>query len=439
MTLRADDIDEWAENIVDYSLEIEEGDRFRVAFRPAARDLGLAVYEKAVDRGAHVDYDFLDEGFDRAYLNNADEDQLEEPIPDYRIDEAEDVDKRLFIRGPENATELADVPADVQQQAAKRPGKDELREAKRDTTWSLTQYPTPALAQKAGMSTEAYEDFVLDACVKDWYEESRDYLGLKEIVDEGSEVRIIGEDTDLTFSIDGYDGLDRLGLLSDGTANVPGGEVFTTPVKESFEGEIYFDLPTTVGGEMVEGVHLEFGEDGRIVSYEAEDGDELLEQKIETDEGSHYIGEFGIGTNFDIDRTTKDILFDEKIGGTIHLAVGRAYDEAVAPAVGYDDVDNPGMDEDAFQDAVDEARTAIHLGEYDERISAVGNQQRQVMAAVRDVWEDRETELADTKDEQVNDSAVHWDMIKDLREDAELRIDGETVLKDGEFVDLEDL
>lgn len=439
MTLRSDEIDDWAETIVEYSLEIEEGDRFEVTFEPEARDLALAVYEKAVEVGAHADYDVTDEGFKRAYLQNADEDQLEEPVPDYRIEEVEDLDKRLKIRAPENATELADVPPEVQQQAAKRPGNDELREAAMDADWSLTQYPTPALAQKAGMSTESYEEFVLDACVKDWEEESRKYRELKEIVDAGSEVRILGEGTDLTFSIDGYDGLDRLGLLSDGTANVPGGEVFTTPVKESFEGEVYFELPTTVGGEMVEGVTLEFGEDGRIVSYDAEDGAELLEQKIETDEGSHYIGEFGIGTNFEIDRTTKDILFDEKIGGTIHLAVGRAYADAITPAVEYDDVENPGMDEDAFHDAVDDAKAAIHLGEYDEVISSIGNDQRQVMAAVREQWDERADALAEEKEDQRNSSMVHWDMIKDLREDGELRIDGETVLQDGEFVDLEDL
>jgi aminopeptidase len=434
--MRPDYIDDWAELIVDYSLDIEEDDRFRVSFEYEGRELAEAVIEYASEQGADVYYDLNDSGLERASMKHADEDVLTKPVPEYKLEEARELDKRLHIRAPSNTSEMADVPAEKQQAARDVEGQAEMREEMiENTTWSLTQYPTQALAQNAGMSSEEYEDFVIDACVRDWDEERQNYMELKDIVDDGSEVTIKGDGTELSFSIEGYDDLDRIGLLSDGTANVPGGEVFTTPEKHSFEGEIYFELPAMVDGAEVKGMHLEFGEDGRIIEYSAEKGEDLLEQKIETDEGSHYVGEFGIGTNLGIDTATRDILFDEKIGGTIHLAVGNAYRDALeATDDAYDDLDHD-MDPDEFEDLQERTVEALKDGSYGDTITSVANEKRQVMASIRDRYEDLEA----AKDDQQNRSVVHWDMIKDLRDTGELWIDDHLVLEDGEFVGLEDL
>ncbi len=434
--MRPDYIDDWAELIVDYSLDIGKEDRFRVTFEYEGRPLAEAVIEYAAEQGADVYYDLSDSGLDRATMKHEDEDVLTEPVPEYKLEEAQELDKRLHIRAPSNTSEMSDVPAEKQQASRDVTGQAELREEMiENTDWSLTQYPTQALAQNAGMSSEEYEDFVIDACVRDWDKERQNYMELKDIVDEGSEATIKGNGTELSFSIEGYDGLDRVGLLSDGTANVPGGEVFTTPERHSFEGEIYFELPAMVDGEEVKGMHLEFGDDGRIVEYSAEKGEDLLEQKIETDEGSHYVGEFGIGTNLGIDTATRDILFDEKIGGTIHLAIGNAYRDALEAADdAYDDLDHD-IDDDEFEELQERTIQALKKDMYDSVLTSVSNEKRQVMASIRDRYED----LEETKDGQQNRSVVHWDMIKDLRETGELWIDDHLVLEDGDFVGLEDL
>lgn len=401
-----------------------------------ARDLALAVYEKAIERGALVSTNVGDDEFVRAFYQNADEDQLTAPVPEYKLEKLRATDKYLSLRAPQNATELADVPPEKRQLAQQAPGSEEMQEERlANTRWSLTQYPTKALAQNAGMSTEEYWNFVINACVRDWEEEREKYMGLKEIVDAGSEVRLLAENTDLRFSIEGYDGVDRVGVLSDGTSNIPGGEVFTTPVKESFEGHVYFDLPAMVSGQEVSGIRLEFGEDGRIVDYSAEKGEELLEEKLDTDEGSRFIGEFGIGTNFGIDQPSRDILFDEKIGGTIHLAVGRAYKDCMEPNVDYDDIDNPGLGEEAFRQAVDQAVEALQDDSYTEAVNEVSNGERQVMAATRERFE----ELEENLEEQQNSSLTHWDMITDLREEGKLLIDGEVIMEEGEFVGVDGL
>ncbi|MDY6771415.1 MAG: aminopeptidase [Candidatus Nanohaloarchaea archaeon] len=435
--MRPDYLDDWADLLVDYSLDIDEGDRFRVSFDYDAKPLAAAVIERAADEGADVYYDINDSELDRLSMKAADEEQLQQPVPDHKLEEAEELDKRLHIRAPSNTSEMADIDPEKQQAAKQSPGRGELRkELLENTDWSLTQYPTQALAQNAGMSTEEYEEFVVEACVRDWEEETRRYQELKQIVDDASEVRIKGEKTDLSFSIDGYNDLDRVGLYSDGTANVPGGEVFTTPEKHSFEGEIYFELPAMVDGQEAKGMHLVFGDDGDIEEYAADKGEELLVEKIETDDGSSFIGEFGIGTNKGIDQATRDILFDEKIGGTIHLAVGNAYRKGIVAGAGaYDDVDHDEIGDERYDELVDETVAALEDGSYGDVIDTHPNDERTVMSRIRDRYEELEAE----KDSQQNQSVVHWDMIKDLRDNGELWLDDQLILEDGEFVGLDDL
>ncbi|MFB6217201.1 MAG: aminopeptidase, partial [Candidatus Aenigmatarchaeota archaeon] len=168
------------------------------------------------------------------------------------------------------------------------------------------------------------EEFVVDAVTEiDWEELEKKNAEIKEIFDNAEEVRIVGEGTDLTLSL-----ANREGIPDNGCHNVPSGEVFYAPMKESLEGRVRFSYPGIESGNEVSGIELVF-ENGKIVEYSAEKNEEFLEKMIETDEGSHYIGELGIGTNRQIDRYIKNTLFDEKIGGTIHLAIGRAYEKCV--------------------------------------------------------------------------------------------------------------
>jgi len=171
------------------------------------------------------------------------------------------------------------------------------------------------------MSLKEYEDSVYSAILFDWNKQIKRMQKLKEIMDETNEVRLVGDDTDLTLSIKG-----RNSIVGGPTHNVPGGEVFTAPVDDSAEGEIFFDLPAVVYGKLVDGIKLRF-EKGEIVDYSANRNQALLKNMIETDDGSRRLGELGIGTNSGINKFTKNILFDEKIGDTIHLAIGRAYKE----------------------------------------------------------------------------------------------------------------
>lgn len=171
------------------------------------------------------------------------------------------------------------------------------------------------------MSLSEYEDFLYGAILRDWSKERATMEKVKEALDKGDTVHIEGVDTDLTMSVKG-----RNAVVGDATHNVPGGETYTAPLDESAEGEIYFDFPGIVYGQEVRDIRLRF-EKGKVVDYSASKNESLLKTMLNTDKGSRRIGELGIGTNYGIDRFTKNILLDEKIGGTIHLALGRAYKE----------------------------------------------------------------------------------------------------------------
>jgi aminopeptidase len=194
--------------------------------------------------------------------------------------------------------------------------------------WALTLFPTQALAQESEMSLEEYEEFVFEAMalneddpVRFWREKAGEQGRLIERLERAREVKIVGPGTDLTLSIEG-----RRFLNGDGKHNMPCGEVFTGPVEDSANGEIYFGVPSAVAGREVSGVRFRF-EEGRVVEASAEKGEEYLKAMLDADDGARYLGELGIGTNFGIPRATRNILFDEKLGGTVHLAIGRSYEK----------------------------------------------------------------------------------------------------------------
>jgi len=232
----------------------------------------------------------------------------------------ETCDALIAIDAPENTREGADVPAarTAAAQGAYRPSLE--RVFNHELPWVGCQYPTPALAQDAGMSTDAFADLLYDACLRDWDAERERMRRYAEKFDAADEVRIVAPDTDLRLSLAG-----RTMQVDAGGANMPGGEFFGCPVEDSAEGTIVFgEYPAVYLGHEVTGIRLRF-EGGRVVDASAEQNEEFLLETLDSDEGARGLGELGIGCNPGITRHMRNTLFDEKIDGTVHLAVGNGF------------------------------------------------------------------------------------------------------------------
>ncbi|MFC6614051.1 aminopeptidase [Halopenitus salinus] len=311
-------IREHAEVIVDHSTGIESGENVVIQLPPEAEDLAVALHELCGDRGANPIWVSNSDRASRAFKRATD--SFDEPSHELAF--FEETDAFIIARGGANVTEGADV--DPETNAAYNRARRDIKEERLSKTWCLTQAPTSGHAQLAGMSTEAYENFVYDAVSLDWDAQREFQAQLVEILDDAEEIRIrSGEETDVRMSIAGNTALNDYG-----EANLPGGEVFTAPVRESVDGEVYFDLPLYRYGREIEGVRLRF-DDGQVVSHSAERNEDLLASILDTDDGSRYLGELGIGMNRQIDRFTYNMLFDEKMGDTVHMAVGSAYEDCV--------------------------------------------------------------------------------------------------------------
>jgi aminopeptidase len=271
------------------------------------------------------------EGQSVAYFRHASDAQLEWVSPTARW-EAEECDANIVIGADTNTRELSQVPPE--RQAKRRAATRALmettmrRSAEGDFRWVYTLYPTSAYASDAEMSLEDFENFYYGACFADaadpvgaWRDAAEEWKRLADWIEGHEEVRVTAPGTDVTLGIGG-----RRFIAADGEHNMPDGEFFTAPIEDSVEGEVSFSLPAMVGGREVVGAHLRF-EGGRVVDATAERGEEFLVSLLDTDEGSRRLGELGIGTNFGIDRGTRDVLLDEKIGGTVHMAVGASYPE----------------------------------------------------------------------------------------------------------------
>ncbi|WP_380674351.1 aminopeptidase [Salinigranum sp. GCM10025319] len=320
---------EHAEIIADHSTGIEAGENVVIAMPREAEDLAVALHEIVGDRGANPVYLNNSERASRAFLRaRAAEDEDDEAgagefeTPDHQLALYEESDVVVVARGGANVSEQSDVAPGTT--AAYRRAMQPVLKERLSKRWCLTQYPTSGHAQLAGMSTEAYENFVWDAVGLDWDAQREHQAEMVEILDGADEVRIrSGDGTDVTMSIAGNTTLNDYG-----EKNLPGGEVFTAPVKDSVEGEVHFDMPLYRQGREIEGVRVRFAE-GRVESYSAERNEEVLDGVFDTDEGARHLGELGIGMNRDIDQFTYNMLFDEKMGDTVHMAVGSAYEECV--------------------------------------------------------------------------------------------------------------
>ena len=346
-----------AEILVDYSTEVKEDEVVEICASEGAKPLFLAVYGEVVRRNPkEVICDVRFDEIDEIFFQEADDSQLDK-FPSLKMYQTEHTDVWIGLRAHSNTRRLTSVDP-------RRVGRRDKvrwpiqRERVRNTRWVGTVFPTEAVAQEADMSLSEFEDFYYRSVDIDWRKLSREQEEIRELFQKGREVTIKAEDTDITMKIEG-----RTVVSDDGKVNMPDGEIFTTPLEDSVNGHIKYTYPAIYRGREVDGVELWF-EDGEVVKAKATKGEEFLLEMLAIDEGAKRLGELGIGNNFAIDRFVKHMLFDEKIGGTVHLALGDSYEETGGK----------------------------------------------------------------------NESAIHWDMIKDLRYGGEIYLDGELIQKDGVWV-----
>ena len=360
-----------AQLLVRYSLNVQPDNLVAIQGGTEAIPLLREVYRETLRAGGHPELNLEMEDAREIYLKEANEDQLNFVSPIVQLIN-ERFDCLLYVDAETNTRRLSRV--DPLRAAKLRKTYDEIdtlrtqRAAQGMVRWCFTQYPTPAYAQNANMSFEDYWEFVCDACmlnepdpVAHWQEMALQQLTLISWLKERKEVRILGEDTDLALSIEG-----RPFLACDGHINLPDGEIYCGPIENSARGIIRFTLPTSYDGHAVDDIQLRF-EEGRIVEAHAGSSQDYLLNMLNIDVGAQRIGEFAFGMNYGIREATRNILYDEKIGGTIHLALGRSYPESGG----------------------------------------------------------------------LNVSALHWDMVCDLRQQGEVWVDGELFLKNGKFVPLQ--
>jgi len=342
-----------ADILVRHSVKAKKGEIVRISTAELGRPLALAVYREVLRAGAHP---LLSVGFDEAngiFYEEASPEQVAH-LPPTKMYEARKIDADIIILAPANTRNLSHVPP--RKMADRRKAIKPISEVLlRRVRWVLTNYPTEALAQETDRSLGEYEKLYYRAVDQDWAAMARMLARAKKVLEKADRVRIVGKETDLSFSIKG-----RTAIPCAGEYNMPDGEVFTAPVETSTEGKIRFEFPAIAGGREVAGIRLVFRK-GRVVEASAEKNEGYLKEMLAADRGAAVLGEFGIGANAGVTSFTRDILLDEKMGGTIHLAIGRSYPES-------------------------------------------GGR---------------------------NDSAVHWDMIKDLRTQGELYLDGRPVLRTG--------
>lgn len=324
-------VEKLARLLIKYSMGIKKGDYLFIRANTVSEPLVKEAYRQAVLEGATVETKINLEGITEIFLKNATMEQLAAPskIANW---EFSNMTAYLYIWGNYNTKEFAGVePARMTEYVksqrewrsiyGERTGKGEMR-------WVGTQFPTLADAQEANMSLSEYEDFVYKAGhidsgdpIEEWKKISKEQQRIVDYLNTKDVIHVLSKDTDLTYRVKG-----RTWENCDGRVNFPDGEVFTGPIEDSVEGHIRFSFPGIYLGKEIEDISLTF-QKGKVVKASARKGEDFLNALLDTDEGSRFVGECAIGTNYGIDRFTRNMLFDEKIGGTIHMAVGRGMPE----------------------------------------------------------------------------------------------------------------
>jgi aminopeptidase len=363
-------IEKMARVLVDYSTAVQPGDRVLIEGSPLSEPLVRAIYRRVLERGGQPQAIFMLPDEDEIVYAAAGDEMLDVTpwLAQYAI---ENTDVVIRPRSTWNTRALNNVPP--ARQALRQKALSPLlrasmqRAAEGKLRWMSTQFPTPALAMEAEMGWNEYQDFFYAAChvdentpdpVAHWQSIQALQDGYVRGFKNGNRVELRGPNVDLNLSVRG-----RTFINASGQHNLPDGEIYTGPVEDSLEGWVRFTYPAIYQGRAVEGVELRF-ERGQVVQASSKTNQEFLLQMLATDAGAKYAGEFAVGTNFQIDRFTRNILFDEKLGGTIHIALGASYPDT-------------------------------------------GGQNR---------------------------SMIHWDMICDMRQGSEIRVDGVVVVRDGKLV-----
>lgn len=358
----------YAQLLVNYCVELQPEDRLYISSATIAEPLIREVYRCAIDAGAHVEMDLTIREQSRIFYEHASDWQLDQ-VPILQKKAFDSFDAYLYIRAPFNHSENHNLDSKKTKRrgAAMAPLSKRYfeRTGDRSLRRNLCEYPTIAGAQLAGLSLEEYEQFIFNACrldepdpIQAWLDVRRQQQGIVDHLNSCTTVRYVNsKGTDISFSTEG-----RKWINSDGQTNMPSGEVYTSPVENSVNGVIHFDYPSLRNGQDIEGVTLTV-KDGYIEKWTADRGQSVLDH-VFTIPGARYFGEAAIGTNYRVNRLTKNILFDEKIGGSVHMAIGQSY------------------------------------------LQAGGK----------------------------NESAIHWDMIADMREGGAIFADGEQIYENGLFL-----
>lgn len=308
-----------ADNLINYSVKLKKGEKLLIDFSGKQNDLVKEIIKKAYEVGGLPFVEHTDTQTNALVMKNITEEQLE-ILNEQQLSFMKQMDAYIAIRASDNIFESKIIGPETSNKIRKimKPAFDERVN---NTRWCVLRYPNDSMAQLAGMPTDQFESFYFDVCNLDYSKMSKAMDSLVELMNTTDKVKLKGPGTDLEFSIK-----DIPAIKCAGTENIPDGEVFTAPVKESINGVITFNTPAVSDGETMENIKFEF-KDGKIISAESSNT-EKTNNKLDTDEGARYVGEFAIGVNPYINHPMKDTLFDEKIAGSIHLTPGQCYEEA---------------------------------------------------------------------------------------------------------------
>ncbi len=310
-------IDQLASQLINYSTKIKKGDRVLLDCYDVPNSIVLALIRAVAEAKAIPVVKLHDAIVTRELMCHATPEGYD-MLAKNNLDLMKEMDAYIAVRGSHNITEMSDVPA-AKMQLVMEKMRPVINERVNNTRWCVLRWPTTAMAQQAGMSTEAFEDFFFRVCLLDYKALIPAMNNLKKFFDKANQVHIKGPGTELTFSLKGLKG-----ITCGGSHNIPDGEVFSAPVKNSVEGFVTFNAPTVYQGVAFDNVRLEF-EKGRIVNATA-NNTKALNKILDSDEGARHIGEFAIGFNREIREPMRDILFDEKIAGSFHFTPGQAYE-----------------------------------------------------------------------------------------------------------------
>jgi aminopeptidase len=310
-------VDQLARQLVRYSTQVKKGDLVWIDCFDVPSYVPVALIRAVVEAKGKPVVKLHDTTVSRELMIHADEEQYD-ILAENNLELMKQMDCYIAVRGSHNITESSDVPADKMKMvtAKLRPLQNERVN---NTRWCVLRWPTPSMAQQAGMSTQAFEDFYFRVCLLDYAALIPAMTALKKLMDKTKEVHITGPGTDLRFSLKGLKG-----IACGGRHNIPDGECFSAPVKDSVEGTIRYNAPTIYQGIAFDNVELEFAK-GKIVKATANNTG-AINKIFDSDEGARYIGEFAIGFNREIKEPMRDILFDEKIAGSFHFTPGQAYE-----------------------------------------------------------------------------------------------------------------